>query len=148
MDLPLSLFGRAYLLKMVSFARLLYPLHTLPLLLKHKDLIVLHKAMQLFLWQKKRLRIWMGKLFLPKEEEGLGLPKLKVYNLACLMRYTIDWVLVTSVYVNRELEESINPSRSLIAMFHSHFCRLPQDIRNHTLFRDTIIAWRAIQRKQ
>lgn len=33
--LPLSLAGRCYLLKMSGFARLLYPLQTLPLLLKH-----------------------------------------------------------------------------------------------------------------
>lgn len=34
-SLPLSLFGRFHLFKMVSFTRLLYPLQTLPILLNH-----------------------------------------------------------------------------------------------------------------
>lgn len=41
MELPLLLLGRCHLIKMVSFAHLLYPLQTKPLLLKHKDIQIL-----------------------------------------------------------------------------------------------------------
>lgn len=38
-ELPLTLFGRCHLYKMISFPKLLYPLQTIFLLLKHKDLV-------------------------------------------------------------------------------------------------------------
>lgn len=47
--LPLSLFGRAHLFKMVSFARLLYPLQTIPLLMKHAHVAKINAALQRFL---------------------------------------------------------------------------------------------------
>lgn len=43
-NLPLYLLGRCYLFKIVTFLKLLYPLQTIPLLLKHKDMQAIHKA--------------------------------------------------------------------------------------------------------
>lgn len=96
-DLPLSFFGRAHLIKIVSFTQLPYPLHTIPLLLRHKDLT---KAMQQFLWQKRRPRIQIRKLYLSKAEGGLGIPNLQVYNIAYLLRYAMDWLTDALSYIN------------------------------------------------
>lgn len=60
-NLPLSLLGRGHLVKMVSFARLVYPLQTLPLLLRHKDVQFLNCAFTKFLWKSKRPRIALKK---------------------------------------------------------------------------------------
>lgn len=47
-DLPLLLFGRAYLYKMLSFPKLLYPLQTILLLLRSNDVKRLNKTLILF----------------------------------------------------------------------------------------------------
>lgn len=69
-DLPISLFGRAHLFKLTSFAKLLYPLERLPLQLKTIDIKKVNIALTHFLWQGKRPKIALSKLWLPKPEGG------------------------------------------------------------------------------
>lgn len=73
-NLPLPLMGRAHLIKMISFARLRFPLQTLPFLLKRKDVNRINMAMQSFLWKEKRARIHIQKLYLLKVR-GIRAPK-------------------------------------------------------------------------
>lgn len=37
--------------------------------------------------------------------------------------------------------------RTLNSLLHSDLCRLPKDIRTHSLYRDTVVAWRQYRRK-
>lgn len=80
-NLPISLSGRAYLFKMVSFACLLYLLRTVPLQLQQKHVTRLTEALKKFLWQGKRPRINMQNLFLSKGEGGIGLPNIRNYKI-------------------------------------------------------------------
>lgn len=81
-SLPLSLFSRWHLFKMFSFPKLLYPLQTTPLLLKHKDIQKLQKALSIFLWKGGRPRISLQKLYLPKHEGGADLPNMQLYYVS------------------------------------------------------------------
>lgn len=58
-NLPLSLFGRAYLFKMDNFAKLLYPLQTIQLMLHTKDINKIKKTLVAFLWRGSRPKIAM-----------------------------------------------------------------------------------------
>lgn len=140
--LPLSLFGRCHLFKMVSFARLLYPMQTIPLLLKHSDVQKIHKALTTFIWSRKKPRIALQKLCLPKSEGGAGLPNLRFYNLSCLLRQGLDWLNGKSKYCNTSLEGAMTSPHTLSAILHSNLNALPPHLKSNTLIRDTIIAWR------
>lgn len=140
--LPISLFGRCHLVKMVSFARLLYPLQTIPLLLRHSDIQKINRSIASFIWNKKRSRISLKKLHLPKSEGGVGLPNIRKYNLACLLRYSLDWQSSSSIYTNLDLESEYIHPYSLSGIIHSNWKSLPPRIRYNILYRDTIISWR------
>lgn len=130
LNLPLLLFGRCALFKMVSFARLLYPLQTLLLLLKHRDIQILNKAVTIFLWKKGKPRVALTKLFLPRTEGGTNLRNIRVYNLACLLRTGIDWILQTSRYSNYELESNMVHPLNLVAL-HSSLQKIPTNIEQN-----------------
>lgn len=146
MDLPLSLLGRCHLVKMVSFARLLYPLQTIPLLLQHKDTKILNEAISKFLWRNKRPRIAFTKLYLPRREGGISLPNVRIYNLACLLRISLDWVAQTSRYSNFYLETAMVYPYSLVALLHCKWKSIPPPLQHNLLLRDTAIAWREIRK--
>lgn len=52
-SLSLFFFGWCQLVKMISFARLLYPLQTIPILLGHKDIATFKSALTKFIWVGK-----------------------------------------------------------------------------------------------
>lgn len=147
MDLPISLFGRCQLFKMVSFARLLYPLQTIPLLLRHKEVQSLQRTLSKFLWQGRRPRISVHKLFLPRSEGGANLPNIRVYNLSCLLRICLDWILQTSRYSNFDLEAQMVTLYCLPALLHSKLRSIPPHLQHNLLIRDTLIAWREVRQK-
>ena len=55
--LPLSLLGRANLIRMTILPRLLYPFQMIPALLTRKSLSVINSSMTSFLWKNKRARL-------------------------------------------------------------------------------------------
>lgn len=142
MDLPLSLLGRCHLIKMVSFARLLYPLQTIPLLLLHKDVSLLNSSLSKFLWRNKRPRIALKKLYLPRREGGISLPHIRMYNIACLLRTSIDWITQSSRYSNFSLESDMAHPYSLAGLLHCRWKSVPPPHQHNLLLRDTAVAWR------
>lgn len=85
--LPLSLFAHCQLVKIISFARLLYPLETIRILLRHKDVGAFNSAVTEFIWAGKRPRISLLKRQASSWQGGLNLPHLRGYHIACLSRY-------------------------------------------------------------
>lgn len=75
--------------------------------MKHAHVAKINAALQRFLWQGKRARISLPDLCIPKCEGGLGLPNIRLYNMACLLRYAIDWISLSLQYTNVHLEEAI-----------------------------------------
>lgn len=131
---------------MVSFARLLYPLQTLPLLMKHTDVQKIHTALLAFIWQRRKPCIALQKLCLPKCEGGAGLPNIRFYNLSCLLRQGIVWLSKKSRYSNFMLEGALVFPFNLHAVLHSRLRALPQPLRSNLLIKDTVIAWREIRK--
>lgn len=81
-----------------------------------------------------------------KTRRGVGLPNLRLYNLSCLLRQGIDWLLHRSSYSNYTLEATWVSPLNLSAVLHSPLKALPSHLRNNSLFRDTVIAWREVCR--
>lgn len=69
-DLPLSLKGRIHLYKMVSFAKLFYPLQTILIMLIRGDIAKLNMALSRFLWCSKKNKINLDKLCFSKGRGG------------------------------------------------------------------------------
>lgn len=67
---------------MVSFATLLNPMQTLPLLLKHADIKVITKAASAFIWSSKRPCMAFRKLYLPKRDGSVGWPDIRLYIIS------------------------------------------------------------------
>lgn len=74
----------------LNFARLLYPLHSIPFLIKHNDMHRIHKAMISLVWLNKKLFIALSKCYLLKSEDRANLLNIREYNLACLLRNGLD----------------------------------------------------------
>lgn len=144
--LPLPLLGRCHLIRMMSFARLLYPLQTLPLLIKHRDITKLNSAFTKFIWAGKRPRIAIRKLMMSKPEGGLNFPNIRGYNLACLLRHALDWYHGTNCFSNWALEASLAHPWSLLALLHTKVSSLPKDVKWSLTLRDTVIAWREVRK--
>lgn len=145
-NLPLSLLGRCHLIRMVSVARLLYPMQVIPLLLKHKDVQLLHRAFTSFIWRGKKSRISLLKFKLPMSHFGIKFPDVRKYNLASIFRHIRDWLFGTSYYTNLELEQSAVAPWSLSGILHTPLGQLPPYIKKNVLLRDTIIAWRELRK--
>lgn len=64
--LPLSLFIHLY--RINSFAKILYPLQTIPMMIPTKDIDSLNRSLREFLWRGQKPRIALTKLWLYKEE--------------------------------------------------------------------------------
>lgn len=129
--LPLSLFERIHLIKITSFARLLYPLQTLPLLLRLKDVKALNLGIMKFIWQGKRPRMVLANLWLPKGDVGTELPNVRVYNVAYIMRHALDWLAHSSRFSNWDLEQELVKPWTLPAVLHTMLRNLPDSLRTH-----------------
>lgn len=140
--LPLSLMGRCHLVRMMGFYRLLYPMQTIPLLLKHRDVRDLQSAFVKFIWAGKRPRIALNKLMMSKEEGGINFPSLRGYNLACLMRHVLDWLHRTKCFSNWEIESNLAAPWPLASLIHTRYSNLPPHVKQSVTLRDTIITWK------
>lgn len=77
--LPLTLIGRVETIKMNLSPKLLFLFNSLPINDPNTTFRVLNKLISRFIWQKKRPRIRIKLLCLPKEGGGLALPHFKNY---------------------------------------------------------------------
>lgn len=142
MHLPLFLMGRCHLARMMGFSSLLYPMPTLPLLLKHVDVNRLNSAFVRFIWAGKCPRIALHKLMSSTVEGGINFPNLRGYNLSCLMRHVLDWFHETSGSSNWEQESELATTWSLISLAHTVFSQVPIHIKHSVTLRNTITAWK------
>uniref|UniRef100_A0A8C5QIR8 Reverse transcriptase domain-containing protein n=1 Tax=Leptobrachium leishanense TaxID=445787 RepID=A0A8C5QIR8_9ANUR len=146
-SLPLSYMGRAALIKMTLFPKLLYPLQVLPLLLKPTDLRILNRLYAAFIWQGKRARIPLPALQQSLARGGINFPNIIDYNLAALYRYAVDWLNDTSHFVPLQVEQALLPSSSLSAFLHQSSPNVPPSLRSNPLLSSTKAAWIQIRRR-
>lgn len=139
-NVPLSLFGRANLFRMTSFAKILYSLQTIPIMIPTKDINRFNKLLREFLWRGQKPKIALTKLWLHKREGGINLPNLHLYNLTCLLRHSSYWITEQSRYSNTALEQEMALPWDLKALLHVPPKQLPPSLKNNILIRDTIVA--------
>lgn len=144
-NLPLSLIGRANLFRMKSFAKILYPLQTIPAMIPTKDIDQLNRSLCEFLLRGQKPRIGMTKLWLHKKEGGINLPNLHLYNLTCLARHSSEWITGQNKYTNTTLEQEMTYPWDLKALLHVPPKLLPFNLKNNLLVRDTVVAWQTIR---
>lgn len=72
--------------------KLLFLFQSLPVRVPVSTLNMLNKLISTFIWQKKRPRVRLKTLYLPKDEGGLGLPNLKYYYWAAQINAIVSWI--------------------------------------------------------
>lgn len=132
---------------MNSFANLLYPLQNIPVMLHTKDIHKLNKALTGFLWKGSPAKIAMKKLWLPKAQGGINLPNIRLYNIICLFRHSMDWVMDTSTFSNLSVEKAMAHPLDLSTLLHVPSSRLPRGLKNNVILKDTIVAWQSVRRE-
>lgn len=72
---------------------------------------------------------------LPKLRRGINLPDIRRYNLASLVRHSIDRAKNTDMYSNVQLESALVYPRSLTTLLHTKFSPLPRPIHTSLIKR-------------
>lgn len=142
--LHISLSGRYHLIKMLGFSHLLYPMQTLPILIKLKYVIRVNSAFIKFIRAGKLPRIALRKLMRSRDEGGMNLPNISEYNFACLFRHVMDWIHGADGYSNWILESAFAFPWTLRAFLHTRLSKMPATVRGSILLRDTIATWKEV----
>lgn len=99
----LTLWGRVNVIKMVVSPQFSYPLMMLPVTAPPSIFNQYDTLVKEFLWEGKRPRIKLTKLFLPRDKGGLGLPGARLYYISFEMaklalywtgKYNLDWAII------------------------------------------------------
>lgn len=134
--------------RMNSFAKILYPLQTIPTLIPTKEIDKLNTSLREFLWKGQKPKIALTKLWMHKKEGGINLLNLHLYNLTCLLRHASDWITGQGKYTNTNIEQVMSAPWDLKALLHVPPKQLPLEIKNNLLIRDTVVAWQTTRQKE
>ena len=86
------MFGRVETVRMNLLPRMLFLVQSLPVKVPITTFNMLDKLISEFIWQRKRPRIRLKILLLPKEKGALGLPNLKYYYWAAQLNAVVAWI--------------------------------------------------------
>lgn len=89
-DLPLTLYGRANLFKMIFLPKFLYVLSNAPIYIPKKIFKHINSLLTSFLWGNKAARVSLEVLQLPVQRGGLAVPDLRLYYLTSQLVF-IRW---------------------------------------------------------
>lgn len=89
--LPLSLWGRAEVLKMNILPRLTYIISAIPLKIPQGWFQEIDTLFSSFLWKDKKPRINRKKLSSLRSQGGLGVPDISLYHLSYNARFPLSW---------------------------------------------------------
>lgn len=116
--LPLSVVGRANLIKMIWAPQLLYILHNSPIWISLKWFKQIDALFCILLWKGKNPRI---KLFtqLPKDGGGLAVPQPRIFFMIFQMQHFAGWGVMNWADHIQSLLLSPNPRYHLLAQLQS-----------------------------
>lgn len=146
-NFTLSFIGRANLLKMIMFPKLLYLFQTLPMYLRPRDEKLINKLFRTFIWQGKRPRIAYNILQQHKTHGGINFPDIKLYNLATNLCVLQDWISGSSKFSPLTLEAQIFPSTTLVNLLHSPYSGLPTGMKANPLFMAPWRTWQVTRKR-
>ncbi len=95
--------------------------------------------------EQKETQIEIIELQLSSAKGGLDLPNIRLYQLACQLRFINEWLIEDprSVWVDLESSQSSCPLQNLSFVHNS---KLSRTLCNSPLVRNALKAWRAIRR--
>lgn len=123
---------------MLGFAWLLYPLHTLPLLLRYIDVKKLNQTFTRFIWAGKKPCFALHSLMMTRAKGGLN---LRGYKVSCLLWHVLDWI---SHFSNWELKLDLAYPWLPLSLLHTSYSDLLTQIKSSALLLDTIITWKTV----
>lgn len=138
--LPVSFLGRIAIIKMNILPRLMYPLMMLPILLSSKVIKELNGWLSCFIWSKRKPKLKMSKLQLPSHKGGLDVPNIRLYQLACQLRFVADWLKNDpgSIWLDLEASQSLCPLQNLLFVVNPKKLKFLYD---SPIIRNTLKAW-------
>ena len=107
--LPLSLWGRAEILKMNVLPRLAHIINSTPLKFPTSWFRDIESLFIRFLWNNKNNRISFKKITIPRSRGGLGVPDIYQYYLLYNAWYPLTWAYKSDALIGswQWLEETI-----------------------------------------
>lgn len=145
--LPLSLVGRANLVKMVIFPKFLYLFQHVPILITKTFFDRLDRKISQFLWLKKPARLRKSVLQSPKCEGGLALPNFKQYYWAANIQKLLYWrhdadALPAWVQIERACSRY-----TLSSLFCSQLPLPLSLVEDNPIVRATLTIWSQFRKK-
>uniref|UniRef100_A0A803JYV6 Reverse transcriptase domain-containing protein n=1 Tax=Xenopus tropicalis TaxID=8364 RepID=A0A803JYV6_XENTR len=141
-NLPLSIWGRINLLKMIFLPKFLYIFHNSPIFISPKFFTSLDKTQTAFLWANKPPRFSRAKLRAPTTEGGLGLPHWQFYSLAAQAYYVQWWFSPDLTNPNVPLQATL--ASSMESLKYIPFRKLSDIHTNHPVIVTPYKAWQKI----
>ncbi|XP_041421792.1 uncharacterized protein LOC121394534 [Xenopus laevis] len=129
---------------MLIFPKLIYPLTNLPILIKHNDIKKLDSVLNSFIWSGKKPKIALSKLRGPYALGGLKLPNFRIFNLAAITRYLIEWTFKGDKFTNPALELFPTSTSHILNILHLKWKDVPFECKVNPLFRDSIFTWKLL----
>ncbi|XP_012819057.2 uncharacterized protein LOC105947410 [Xenopus tropicalis] len=115
--LPLSLWGRINIIKMIYLPKFLYILHNAPVFILKTFFKTLNQIILPFVWNNRPPRMAWTKLCAPLTEGGLALPLFYHYYLASQIHY-LHWCFIHDPYnPNMQLQATILGSLEGLSSF-------------------------------
>uniref|UniRef100_A0A803K2L7 Reverse transcriptase domain-containing protein n=1 Tax=Xenopus tropicalis TaxID=8364 RepID=A0A803K2L7_XENTR len=140
-NLPLTIWGRINLIKMVFLPKFLYIFHNSPTPIPKHFFTTLDAAQTAFLWANKTPRFARNKLRAPVTEGGLGLPHWYLYYLASQIYYIQWWLNPDPTNPNSPLQATIATSPESLASIL--YCK-PTDLQiTHPIILTPYKTWLA-----
>ena len=141
-SLYLSLWGKVNVLKMNCIPRINYFLSSLPIFVNPTYFKRFERICNAFLWNGRRPRMRLGKLYLPVDRGGLGLPNLALFYYAYSLRHVGQWLLPPERAPPwLAIEQSLSPSLPLVSLLTT---TLSSAIQENPIFSHLQGVWRKV----
>lgn len=80
--------------------------------------------------ERKNTKLAMKKMWIPKTEGGMNLQNIQLYNLACLLKHSLDWITKQSTCTNVEQEQEMMALWDPEAILHTPMSKMPTELKN------------------
>lgn len=145
--LPLSLLGRVETVRMNLLPRMLFLFQSLPVKVPITTFNMLDKLISKFIWQRKRPRIRLKILLLPKEKGGLGLPNLKYYYWAAQLNAVVAWIKNDQETGWVQIEQSTTKGISLSTLPFINMKSVNNAKIENEWIKHTLEVWTIVRKK-
>lgn len=142
--LNLSMVGKVNVLKMNCVPKLNYLIHSIPLEVPLSYFKWFDTIVKTFIWNGKKPRLHLNKLWRPMDRGGLGLPKLLYYYYAFNLRHLAHWSLPPERAPPWHcIEQSVAP----VPLIQCLSIKLSGELKTHPVFSHLIVLWSKVAKQ-